>query len=73
MRGKGRRWYKKWRKYVASVRRREGKVGNVEAMVQEIAEICSIGVQKDRKDGNVEAMVQEMMEICSNGAEMGVI
>ena len=43
------------------------------AMVQEIAEICSIGVQKDRKVGNVEAMVQEMMEICSNGAEMGVI
>ena len=40
-------------------------------MVQEIAEICSIGVQKDRKVGNVEAMVQEMMEICSNGAEMG--
>jgi hypothetical protein len=40
-------------------------------MVQEIAEICSIGVQKDRKDGNVEAMVQEMNEICSNGAEMG--
>ena len=55
------------------MRRSEGKVGNVVAMVQEIAEICSIGVQKDRKVGNVEAMVQEMMEICSNGAEMGVI
>ena len=38
------------------MRRREGKVGNVVAMVQEIAEICSIGVQKDRKVGNVDSV-----------------